>query len=258
MEYVLLNKNICGYVIWSTNNTIYKDCNINNYLVFDKRFNDYIREFDYIMKDSVSDNCRALFNKNIKDLKIICKRSNLSDKLNKIINNFPDSSCRYYDTNVIELKNIRNESVLKNSFMHELLHMSSSKMKGLSGFHQTYISPDGKVRTIGKMINEGYTDLLNQDYFSNNLSTGYFDEMKVARSIENVIGKDKMQEFYFNADLAGLINEIAIYSSEDMALDIIVRLDLAADNIKNRDKYLSDVNNDLKKLKKNNHVKRKV
>ncbi len=101
------------------------------------------------------------------------------------------------------------ENVADIGIYHELFHMSSSvvkEKKKYSGFHQT----DFKTN-LGREINEGYTELLTNRYFpSLNLSSiAYQYEAFVAERLEQIVGREKMQSLYLNANLKGLIDELS-------------------------------------------------
>lgn len=102
----------------------------------------------------------------------------------------------------------------RNVLFHELIHMATSYSKGIIsmvGFGQMIASKYCK----GKGLNEGYTELINQRYFQqtedNEYSTAYPKEQELVYGIEMLVGKEKMEKLFFNADLDGLINEMSKY-----------------------------------------------
>lgn len=112
---------------------------------------------------------------------------------------------------------------LRQIISHELMHAASSYnyngQKGC-GFRQN---------NIGKAINEGYTELLVQRYFCRDIpvsslytSLNFND---IAEMVELIIGRKKMQELYFQADLKGLISELSKYQEEDKVKQFILDLD---------------------------------
>lgn len=115
----------------------------------------------------------------------------------------------------------RNQIVLSsnyqsNEFFHELFHTASSaylyqKNTNFCGISQR--SPKTHIN-IGKCLNEGYTELLNERYFSTNLSTSYCEEKNIAWAIEEIVGLKAMYNYYFNADLPGLISNLLKYDDE--------------------------------------------
>lgn len=118
---------------------------------------------------------------------------------------------------------------------HELFHMASCVNKSIldengsimyfTGFHQ---HNDIYTFEIGRGLNEGYTELLTQRYFGDKhkLPKTYKHVVNIAEKLEIIIGKDKMESLYFNANLSGLINELKKYSTEDEIAKFISRVDL--------------------------------
>ena len=113
-----------------------------------------------------------------------------------------------------------------NTIMHELFHMASSyrdQENGIlySGFHQK-----GKEINLGNGINEGYTELLANRYSNINDSSCYIFETKVAKELEEIIGKDLMQSLYLQANLKALITELSKYQTEEKIMCFLQNLDL--------------------------------
>ncbi len=108
---------------------------------------------------------------------------------------------------------------------HELLHMSSCKRrrnKYFQGFCQ-----GNKNNNVGDGLNEGYTEVLTRRYFDNgNFSKGaYTTEQFFALCVEKLVGRDKMEKYYFDADLKGLMRELQNYYSDREIESFIVGLD---------------------------------
>ena len=107
----------------------------------------------------------------------------------------------------------KEEEKVKNLIAHELLHMSTSKIEENTfycGFQQT----NKKTGiNIGIALNEGYTEHLNQQYFfPDYFDDSYIHEQSIAYEIEKIVGKEKMEKYYFNADLYSLIQELTKYA----------------------------------------------
>ncbi len=106
------------------------------------------------------------------------------------------------------------------TIFHELFHMASTyydfktKTK-YSGFCQN---------TIGKGINEGYTQLLTNRN-TEGFSYFYLYETRIATMVEEIVGQEKMQKNYFTANLKGLIEELTKYISEEEVMKFIQALD---------------------------------
>ena len=109
---------------------------------------------------------------------------------------------------------------------HELLHMSSTVRdddKIYSGFIQGVA--DYK---FGFGLTEGYTQYLDERYFSDFTPEKkeldqyiYPVTKKIAGWVEDLIGQDKMEEFYFTGNLRGLLCELSKLSSPQRALNFI-------------------------------------
>lgn len=135
--------------------------------------------------------------------------------------------------------NVRdNEMVIgekSDSIYHELFHMSSRKVDGalcFDGFGVGCI--DGLKRfKIGHGIDEGYTEYLTQKYCKakkireedGHKVGSYVYEVFVAGKIEKIIGEEKMQSLYLNANLKGLIDELSKYSTKEKTINILQKLD---------------------------------
>ncbi len=114
------------------------------------------------------------------------------------------------------------------SSFHELLHLASSTIRNsvlISGFEVK----SGKIR-FGRGINEGYTQFLAKRYFKDKACDMYKLEVLVVRTLEVIVGKDKMEELYFTANPFKLIKEIEKYSNDYHSKELIVDLDDLFDN----------------------------
>ena len=102
--------------------------------------------------------------------------------------------------------------------------MSSSIKKGktvFSGFSQII-----NYQCIGRSIDEGYAQLLTERYFGKEEgATIYPFETGIVKSIEQIVGKDKMTHLYFSANLNGLINELSKYNSKSAVIKFVNDLD---------------------------------
>lgn len=109
---------------------------------------------------------------------------------------------------------------------HELLHASTSsgaRNRRYSGFCQCMLEIK-KLKILGNGINEGYTELLTRRLFGYE-HTSYNYEVAVAEMVELIVGKEKMQDLYFNLDLNGLINALGKYSDKNKTKQFILNLD---------------------------------
>lgn len=119
---------------------------------------------------------------------------------------------------------------------HELFHMASSCFKNgisYSGFHQSKSYFDKFSFGVG--INEVYTELLTDRYFAKDYNIDNSNNFRVliGKACEDIIGKEKMESLYLNADLYNLACEFSKYSLYDDVLYFIYSLDFFNNNSKN-------------------------
>lgn len=227
------NKKI-KFILRNTPNIEERKITINDYLKYDD-LNKIVSEFYVILSSNFNSN---IFNKNIENLKIKKRDIKLLD-LFAIAAGVPINDGGYDDIkNSIELLVTSNETTddLRSTLMHELLHMASSKNNEFTGFSQI-INTNYGIKKIGSGLNEGYTEKLNREYFSKVTDFSIYDELiELTTKIENLVGKEKMQELYFNADLYGLFNEIIKYDNIENVGNIIVDMDKLISTNKNKTK----------------------
>lgn len=155
----------------------------------------------------------------------------------------------YYDVkkNAIKL----DEDYVSVIIFHELFHMASSVyLNGnyYSGFRQ-YSSDD--YTSIGKGLNEGYTQLLTERYFGHNDDFGkvYEYETFIVGKLEEIVGKFKMQELYLSANLYGLIKELNKYISYEEIINFIRYLDFLNNNLNNKTTLIFRMDTIVKRIK---------
>ena len=161
---------------------------------------------------------RAL-ERNINTLKIKCKRHDS--------HNYAD----YYlwlDNRIFLLKYCGFISIY-----HELMRMASyyltKDLISMSGFQQS----NNLTTSIGLGLNEGYTQLLTERYFyDQDVLESYQILVPYAKMAEMVVGKDLMEELYFNADLYGLQEEFAKDTAREDFVKFIDDLDYINLNLK--------------------------
>ena len=201
-----------GQIIAQTNEVYHGNYQINKYLHFNK-YDKIIALFHEILESNLSHCNLSLFYQNLKNLSIKERNKNILDYLNILIAGV--SAAAEYDPKTNKMYIVeKDEDKIKNLIAHELLHMSSSKEDesvSCCGFHQ--INKQSKVN-IGIALNEGYTEHLNQQYFfPDYFEDSYLHEQSIAYEIEKIVGKKKMEQLYFSADLYGLIQELTKYAS---------------------------------------------
>lgn len=161
---------------------------------------------DYLKENIKSSNLFNLYN-NLKDLKVESnKKIILAGNLGS------------YNATTNTIKYIK-----KSCLGHELLHVASTYRKEESNI-QVGFSLSLEDGRIGNAINEGYTDYLNEEFFNNHASA-YNCVRKIAGYTEELIGKEKMQDLYFNNDLLGLYKELQKYMSKKDAIEFIALQD---------------------------------
>lgn len=113
-------------------------------------------------------------------------------------------------------------NIEEETLYHELIHMASTrsiKQKYLTGFE----IPD----YLGISLNEGYTEYITQKYFTKGMGYVYSEDQDLffAKGIENIIGREKMEELFFNADLEGLIKELSKYTERKNVIKLLYLID---------------------------------
>lgn len=113
---------------------------------------------------------------------------------------------------------------------HEFFHMASTfyfkeGKLAFCGFQQiNYL----KEETIGCGLNEGYTELLTDRYFNEQIigrSYSYDICTFFAEKLEKIIGKDRMEKFYINADLFGLYQYLTNFADGSNIVTFLSSLD---------------------------------
>ncbi len=121
------------------------------------------------------------------------------------------------------------------SLYHELFHLASTVYReATKTYHVGFTQSDNSHLNvfvngrIGDSLNEGYTVLLTQRYFGDKgkpKSKQRQFEFDMASKVEMIVGKEKMESLYLEADLMGLINELKKYATEDEVVRFINALD---------------------------------
>ena len=179
-----------------------KDNSKVDFARFESKYRKDIEEFYNVLIKNVDEDILISFYNNIKELEI-------KDNYTKVSKFIKTSNClgSYSTDNTIEISTAYRKSIL----FHELLHLSSSCVredKLYIGFNQMLENSD-----IGRGINEGYTEYLNQLYFKHQSnSKHYYTYLKnTASLLERIIGHEKMQSFFFKSDLLSLVEELSNY-----------------------------------------------
>lgn len=189
--------------------------------ILEQQFAPSIIEFINKIKQSISSSDLTLFYNNINNIKTSVKNFKIS---NLILSERIGAQWTPLK-NTIELS----PSNYKATINHELFHVSTTYIDTNSnvifcGFHQFQIKNGNK--RIGEGLNEGYTQYLTDKYFpSEPLLIAYPYEKRIAAIVELIVGQEKMQSLYFNANLKGLIDALKQYSTEENVYNFITTLD---------------------------------
>ena len=228
--------------------------NNSNYKCNDKRFCTDIEKFKRTISRNINRKYLNTFYKNIDGLTIT------SEKIKKERNQLLEVKGCYYQCNN---KVLLSENIKPDTIYHELFHVASSiscNGNTYSGFNQ-YFFYKGKWIDIAEGINEGYTQLLTERYFPSKKTplSSYPFEKEIALCIENIVGRRKLEHFYFTNDLDGLCNELSLYTdnSDDIS-EIILKTDYITEKLYNKlnieelikvKRYIKDVSFILIKIK---------
>lgn len=195
-----------------------EELKINDYSIqrdkMNEKYKDSIIEFSSLLTNKFSNDVLVNFYNNINRLKI---------RDNKAIFFSGTNGVYYPDKNDIVL-------AADKSIYHELFHMASSyyyrdEKQTISriGFAQWQYK-DNSVFDIGCGLNEGYTEALTKRYFGTNGAYAY--EVLIAEHLEQIIGKELMENLYLKADLNGLINELSKYVPKNQISEFFTSFDI--------------------------------
>lgn len=201
----------------------------------DRVLKEMINTFVSVLEEKISkDNLRLLYN-NMSTLKI----ENKSILLEQVLGIFKDNTTTgqyYLEDNVISILPLKDKNILGKyvgveieeyivNLYHELLHMSSTVLDREKNIVFSGFSQIGKVG-IGIALDDAYTEILLYRYF--NLDKEYMSykyEVIITTLIEDIIGKDKMTNLYFKADLYELVKKLETYNTKENIIEFIENLD---------------------------------
>lgn len=187
-----------------------------------------INRFYNALSDNISEDNLKLFYKNIKSLNIK-NRIAISDVMSSVISGSYVSGVYCVKDNTIFLASYY--GMFNSDLTHELLHMSSGIYDFNNNIDYCGLSQNYNNNKIGYALNEGYTELLNKRLFSLGVDNSYIYEVFISSLIENILGKDKLENYYFNADLLGAVNELAKYSNRTKVDRFLIRSDYLLYNL---------------------------
>ena len=115
---------------------------------------------------------------------------------------------------------------------HELLHMASTILDEDGNVYSGFIQLKGQLG-IGYGIDEGFTAVLDDRYFMHRTAekekinnNTYCVVKYLAKMVEEFVGKEKMEDLYFEANLLGLVKILAKYTSIEAATQFIHNIDM--------------------------------
>lgn len=201
---------------------------ISNYLNHGK-FNQIISEFNDTLVKKLP-HCNNAFAKNLETLKIIEKQKSFIDKAADrqekyvVMSDYQplkDKLTIYESAHSKKLQN-HNRNKITN---HELVHIASTYKKGriiMSGFSQII----GTSYQVGIGLNEGYTERINLKYFSKGATNPSYPTLRcISECIEKIVGEEKMEQLFFEGNLAGLVGELENYYPKEAVICLIQKID---------------------------------
>lgn len=200
-----------------------KRLSLNECLNFE-RYNKVVENFINILEERFSYCDLSGLYKNIQTLKIEENQKKSIEKLRELVT---VKASAVYSTGKNSIKIYSNEYYnLDKIMIHELLHMATTK-------NDNKVSSCGFCKTseeilgieIGRGLNEGYTEYLTNRAFLNKTGGAYEHLQSAIEGMEMIVGQKQMSQFYFSADLNGLISAMEKYASREEVLTIIQKMD---------------------------------
>lgn len=190
------------------------------------RFSEFIKYFEYVIRNRFPEEILHNFDDNLSDLRIYSTYFQLADIMKKQ----SKYAGKYSATKNIIVINFKDKDLFY-SIYHELFHMASTNKMITDRIQTGFFVYKNGFKT-GNGLNEGYTDLLAHRYFGDVGSIiGYPLECQYAKVLEQIVGQEKMEKYYMTSNPGALVRELGKYDSEDNILYFI----RAIDNIYNPD-----------------------
>lgn len=213
----------------------YSEIDINKIVA--TKYGESIVKFANVVINNFSAEDLTNFYNNINELKTKSKKFGIQNLILR------SKTAGKYDPKKNEIK--IDDDTAETTIYHELFHMASSTYKDgirYSGFHQASLKSG--ITSLGKGINEGYTELLSQRYFmpDSSVSGAYEYQVDIAETLEQIIGKEKMQSLYLNSNLKGLIDELKQYVSEEEIMKFISNTDFLVNHMDDKKLQLFENN----------------
>ena len=116
------------------------------------------------------------------------------------------------------------------AILHELIHIATIKVNGHIEYCGFSINNYLNGESFCQGLNEGYTQIIKERYFGKDSKVTYPIEVEIAKKIEILIGKEKMESLFFNINFNGLNEEIKKYCLESDFYRFIWNLDYINQN----------------------------
>ena len=154
--------------------------------------------------------------------------TNLHD-LHIYINHYDENAPQgYFQNNKLYLSTRYGEDydphdkTILHTLYRELLHVATFDPKK-KGNNYGFCKQVGRINFAGQTLDDGYTELLTNRYFSDVKIPGFYKITKYAENVERLVGKHKMQEAYFTGDLYSIQEGLGEYLEDP--LNFIIDVD---------------------------------
>ncbi len=189
-----------------------------------KRFEQFLYYFEKVLRSNFRPEFLHNFDDNIEDLELISLCFQLADLFKR---------CQKYG-GMYDVKKNKMFINIKDgkeylSIYHELFHLASTN-RMITSHIQTGFRVVRKGIDIGKGLNEGYTDLMAYRYFGNvGYLPGYPTMFSYSLALEQIVGRERMEQYYLTSNPNALVNDLQRYDSMDNIVEFIKLLDYTMD-----------------------------
>lgn len=182
----------------------------------DTNFDKAIKHFLRVVTSKVQCDDLSNLRENFKNLEIVESKSLITKLRNK-------NNDAFYESDKIKI------TILGDNFdciYHELLHFAAGRKIGNIYYGGFYQANEDTEEYIGHGLDEGYTVVMAERLFNDkHVSDSYWCLKEIVEQLEEIIGKDLMQHFYFTSDLYSLKEELKKYVSEEEIIAFLRDLD---------------------------------
>ena len=184
-------------------------------------FEQQLKFFDYTLKTNFPQELLLNYLDNLEDLSAYGIYFQLANIIN--IEGYEGRYNSKYNVIVIDINDPRR--IL--SIFHEFFHVASTNRSDPDHIRTglSFINRNTK-QLMGRKLNEGYTDLMTCRYFSCvGYEPGYPIQMKYAELLEQIVGKNLMEESFLTASPQKMFAELQKYDSVDSIVDFVQTID---------------------------------